>query len=55
MVALEEKFDPNFHEALFEVPHPEKEHGTILNVVKDGYMFRERVLRAAQVGTVKRE
>ena len=47
------KFDPNFHEVIFEVPDATKEAGTIVTVVKDGYTLHDRVLRAAQVGTVK--
>lgn len=49
-----EKFDPNFHEALFQVPDASKEADTIAQVVKSGYMLKDRVLRPAQVGaTVK--
>lgn len=47
------KFNPNMHEVLFEVEDPEKEAGTITSVIKEGYTLHERVLRAAQVGTVK--
>eukprot|EP00126_Sphaerothecum_destruens_P015081 Sdes_comp8994_c0_seq1m407 len=50
---LGEKFDPNFHEAMFEVDDPSKEASTVGVVVKTGYTLHERVLRAAQVGVVK--
>lgn len=49
-----EKFDPNFHEALFQVPDASKEADIIASVVKSGYKLKDRVLRPAQVGaTVK--
>lgn len=51
--ALGSKFDPNVHEALFEVPDESKEAGTVAVVMKDGYMYKDRVLRPAKVGTVK--
>ncbi|KAL1284678.1 GrpE -like protein 1, mitochondrial [Trichinella pseudospiralis] len=50
---INEKFNPNFHEAVFEVPDPEKEPGTVAVVQKIGYMLHQRCLRAAQVGVVK--
>ncbi|GJJ12414.1 hypothetical protein Clacol_006656 [Clathrus columnatus] len=45
-----ETFDPNRHEALYSAPIPGKPAGEILNCQKLGYMIRDRVLRAAQVG-----
>eukprot|EP00475_Leptophrys_vorax_P003234 TRINITY_DN1189_c0_g1_i1.p1 TRINITY_DN1189_c0_g1~~TRINITY_DN1189_c0_g1_i1.p1 ORF type:complete len:223 (-),score=75.21 TRINITY_DN1189_c0_g1_i1:145-813(-) len=51
--ALGVKFDPNVHEALFEVPDPSKDVGTVAVVMKDGYMFKDRVLRPSKVGTVR--
>ncbi|KAL1230971.1 GrpE protein [Trichinella spiralis] len=50
---INEKFNPNFHEAVFEVPDPVKEPGTVAVVQKIGYMLHQRCLRAAQVGVVK--
>jgi len=47
----EDAFDPNFHDALFEVPDTTKPAGTIAQVVKVGYKLQDRVIRAAQVGT----
>lgn len=52
--AMDTKFDPNLHEALFEIPNAEKEIGTIAAVVKEGYMFKDRVLRPSKVGTTKK-
>ncbi|KAI9014867.1 GrpE-domain-containing protein [Gaertneriomyces semiglobifer] len=48
-----EKFDPNWHEALFQAPIPGKEAGTIFEVAKTGYRIGDRVLRPAQVGVVQ--
>ena len=44
------KFDPNLHEALFEVPDESVPAGTVLQVVETGYAIGERVLRPAKVG-----
>ncbi|KAH9524924.1 GrpE protein 1, mitochondrial [Bulinus truncatus] len=51
-----EKFDPNFHEALFQVPIQSKETqvpDTVAVVQKIGYMLRNRTLRPALVGVFK--
>ena len=45
-----EKFDPKFHQALFEGPHPNIEKGNIIQVMANGFTIGERLLRAAQVG-----
>ncbi len=44
------KFDPNLHEALFEVPDDTVPNGTVVKVVDDGYTIGDRVLRPAKVG-----
>jgi molecular chaperone GrpE len=44
------KFDPNQHEALYEVPDETKPNGTVVQVVEEGYGIGERVLRPAKVG-----
>lgn len=44
-----QKFDPNFHQAIAEVPMPGQPHGTVLEVVQAGYMIADRLLRAAMV------
>ncbi|KAJ3230078.1 Mitochondrial matrix cochaperone [Chytriomyces hyalinus] len=46
------KFDHNLHEAVFQAPVPGKEPGSVLEVLKPGYMIKGRVLRNAQVGVV---
>ncbi len=48
-----EKFDPNLHQAMFEVPDPSVPAGSIVEVVQPGYMIGERVLRPALVGVSK--
>ncbi len=50
---LGEKFDPNLHQAMFEVPDPSVPAGTVAQVVQPGYMIGERVLRPALVGVAK--
>lgn len=44
------KFDPNMHEALFEIPDESVPSGTVKQVVETGYAIGERVLRPAKVG-----
>lgn len=48
-----EKFDPAFHEALYQAPVPGKEPGTVLDCSTTGYKIKGRLLRAAQVGVVQ--
>jgi molecular chaperone GrpE len=48
-----ERFDPNLHEALYQAPIPDKEPGTVIDCQKIGYMIKDRVLRAAQVGVAQ--
>lgn len=48
--ALGDKFDPKIHEAMFEAPVPETTAGEIIQVMAEGFMLHDRLLRAAQVG-----
>jgi molecular chaperone GrpE len=48
-----QKFDPNFHQAMFEVPNADVPNNTVVQVVQDGYSIGERVLRPAMVGVAK--
>ncbi|MGE0212644.1 MAG: nucleotide exchange factor GrpE, partial [Parvibaculaceae bacterium] len=48
-----EKFDPHFHQAMFEVPGGEAPAGTVVEVVQPGYAIGERCLRPALVGVAK--
>ena len=45
-----EKFDPALHEAMFEAPVPGTKAGDIIQVMADGFMLHDRLLRPAQVG-----
>src|SRR5947209_11947711 len=48
-----EKFNPNFQQAMYEVPDPSVPSGTVAQVVQAGYMIGDRVLRPALVGVSK--
>ena len=48
-----EKFDPNVHQAMYEVPAADVPPGHVAHVVQAGYMLGERVLRPALVGVAK--
>ena len=48
-----QRFDPNFHQAMFEVPNTEVLNNTVVQVVQDGYAIGDRVLRPAMVGVSK--
>ena len=50
---MSEKFDPNEHDALFQMPDPAKEPGTIIHVDRTGFKLHDRVLRAPKVGFVQ--
>jgi len=51
--AMGQKFDHNFHEAMFEVDDPSKPHATVIQVVETGYVLNDRLLRPAKVGVSK--
>ncbi len=48
-----EKFDPNFHQAMFEIENPDIPSGTVVQVAQTGYVIGARVLRPAMVGIAK--
>ena len=48
-----EKFDPNLHQAMYEVADPSLPGGTVAQVVKAGYTIGERILRPALVAVAK--
>lgn len=50
---LDETFNPNFHEVMFEAPVPGKPGGIVIQVVEAGYVIADRLLRAAKVGISK--
>jgi molecular chaperone GrpE len=53
--ALGEKFDGNWHQAMYEMPGDGKPAGTIVQVLQKGYMLHDRLLRPALVGVAKAE
>ena len=48
-----QKFDPNFHQAMFEIPNADVPNNTVQQVVQAGYVIGDRVLRPAMVGVSK--
>ena len=48
-----QKFDPNFHQAMFEIPNTDVPNNTVQQVVQAGYVIGDRVLRPAMVGVSK--
>ena len=50
---LNEPFDPHQHQAVFEIPDPDKASGTVLQVLQAGYCLHDRLLRPASVGVAK--
>ena len=48
--AVGDKFDPQVHQAMFEAPVPATVAGDIIQVVAEGFMLHDRLLRPAQVG-----
>ncbi len=51
--ALGARFDPNQHEALFEIPDESQPAGAVAQVVEEGYTIGDRVLRPAKVGVTR--
>ena len=50
---LGQKFDPNLHQAMFEIPDTSVPAGTVVQIMQPGYTIGERVLRPALVGVSK--
>jgi molecular chaperone GrpE len=48
-----ERFDHNFHQAIFEAERPDVPAGTIVEVLQPGYVLHDRLLRPAMVGVAK--
>ncbi|MEM7446266.1 MAG: nucleotide exchange factor GrpE [Pseudomonadota bacterium] len=49
----DQPFDPNVHQAMFELPGTDKPAGTVVQVVAPGYQLQGRLLRPAMVGVAK--
>ena len=52
---LHEKFDYNFHQAMFEAPSSDHEEGLIIEVIQPGYVLHDRLIRPAMLGVSKGE
>jgi|TARA_B100000401_G_C52729386_1_gene682719 molecular chaperone GrpE len=52
---IDEKFDPNLHQAMLEIENSEKEPGIVIQEIQPGYMFGERLLRPSFVGVSKKK
>jgi molecular chaperone GrpE len=50
-----ERFDHNFHQAIFEAENTGKPPGTVVEVLQPGYLLHDRLLRPAMVGVAKGE
>jgi len=48
-----QKFDPNLHQAMLEIPDASVPAGTVVQIMQPGYTIGERVLRPALVGVSK--
>ena len=55
IVPAGEKFDPNYHQAMYEIEDSGQMPGTVVHVVQPGYVLHGRLLRAAMVGVAKGE
>ena len=51
---INEKFDPNFHQAMLEIENSNKEPGTVVQEIQKGYMMKNRLLRPSLVGVTKK-
>ena len=48
-----EKFDYNLHQAMYEAPSDEFQTGTVIEVIQEGYLLHDRLVRPAMVGISK--
>ena len=52
--AINEKLDPNLHQAMMEVEDDTKDQGTIIQEIQKGFMMKDRLLRPSLVGVAKK-
>ncbi len=52
--AMGRKFDPNFHEAMFQEEHENKEPDTVVSELQRGYLLNDRLIRPSRVGVSKK-
>ena len=53
--SINEKLDPNLHQAMMEVEDDTKEPGTIVQEIQKGFMMKDRLLRPSLVGVSKKK
>ena len=53
--SINEKLDPNLHQAMMEVEDDSKEPGTIIQEIQKGFMMKDRLLRPSLVGVSKKK
>ena len=51
--SINEKLDPNLHQAMMEIEDDTKEQGTIIQEIQKGFMMKDRLLRPSLVGCIK--
>ena len=54
IISMNEKFDPNLHQAIMEVERDDIDEGIIVQEIQTGYMMHDRLLRPAMVGVSKK-
>ncbi len=52
--SINEKLDPNLHQAMMEIEDENKENGIILQEIQKGFMMKDRLLRPSLVGVAKK-
>ena len=53
--SINEKLDPNLHQAMMEIEDDSKETGTIIQEIQKGFMMKDRLLRPSLVGVSKKK
>ena len=53
--SINEKLDPNLHQAMMEIEDDTKEAGTIIQEIQKGFMMKDRLLRPSLVGVSKKK
>ena len=54
IISMNEKFDPNLHQAMMEVERDDIDEGIIVQEIQTGYIMHDRLLRPAMVGVSKK-
>ena len=54
IISMNEKFDPNLHQAMMEVERDDLDEGIVVQEIQTGYMMHDRLLRPAMVGVSKK-